>query len=218
MSADEIKLTVLEMADSDPTLSEDAKLLILGALESDDMFADVLREEGGPIVRPDQTDRTSPAEPIGAHLRSITVSGFRGIGPEVRIPLHPGPGLVVIAGRNGSGKSTIAEALEMALTGESYRWLSRTAVWTDSWRNPHGGATASIKVEIAEEGAGLATIRLDWTSEARLEDCSRWVQRAGKKRQPGFDSLGWAGPMELYRPLLSYDELGDVLDGGPTEL
>jgi AAA domain len=118
------------------------------------MFAEVLRGEAGPIVRPDQTKETSRGEPVGAYLRSITVSGFRGIGPEVRIPLHPGPGLIVVAGRNGSGKSTIAEALEMALTGESYRWLNRTAVWTDSWRNLHGGATASIKVEIAEEGPG----------------------------------------------------------------
>ena len=119
MSADEIKLTLLEMADSDPTLSEEAKLLILGALESDDMFAEVLRGEAGPIERPDKTNETSRGEPVGAYLRSITVSGFRGIGPEVRIPLHPGPGLIVVAGRNGSGKSTIAEALEMALTGES---------------------------------------------------------------------------------------------------
>ena len=56
MSADEIKLTVLEMADSDPMLSEDAKLLILGALESDDMFADVLRGEAGPDRAP-RSDR-----------------------------------------------------------------------------------------------------------------------------------------------------------------
>ena len=66
MSADEIKLTLLEMADSDPTLSEEAKLLIRGALESDDMFAEVLRGEAGPIVRPDQTNETSRDEPVGA--------------------------------------------------------------------------------------------------------------------------------------------------------
>ena len=44
------------------------------------------------------------------------------------------------------------------------------------------------------------------------------MQRAGKKREPGRDSLGWAAPIELYRPLLSYDELGGVLGGRPHEL
>ena len=181
MSAEELKSTVLAMADADDALSEDAKLLILGALDSDEMFAEALRGDAGPIVRPDRAHQAPATEPVGAFLRSIEVSGFRGVGPTVRVPLHPGPGLVVIAGRNGSGKSTIAEALEMALTGKSYRWLNRTAVWTGSWRNLHGGATTSIRVEIAEEGVGITTLGLDWTAEADLAGCSCWVQRARKE-------------------------------------
>ena len=121
MSAEELKSTVLVMADADDALSEDAKLLILGALDSDEMFAEVLRGDAGPIVRPDRTHQAPATEPVGAFLRAIEVSGFRGVGPTVRVPLPPGPGLVVIAGRNGSGISTIVEALEMALTGKSYR-------------------------------------------------------------------------------------------------
>src|ERR1035437_8468950 len=42
-------------------------------------------------------------------------------------------------------------------------------------------------------------------------------------RKPGgkpadLDPLGWAGPLETYRPFLSYNELGSMLDAGPTEL
>ena len=92
------------------------------------------------------------AEPVGAFLNRSSRSAVSAASGRVRVPLHPGPGLVVIAGRNGSGKSTIAEALEMALTGKSYRWLNRTAVWTGNWRNLHGGSDAAIRVEIAEEG------------------------------------------------------------------
>jgi len=121
MPADELKWTVLELADADPKLLESVKLLIFGALEGDAFFDEVLHGAAGPIVRPERIEATEVAEPVGAYLKSITVAGFRGVGPELKVPLFPGPGLVVIAGRNGSGKSTIAEALEMALTGSSYR-------------------------------------------------------------------------------------------------
>ena len=105
----------------------------------------------------------------------ISVTGFRGVGPELTVPLQPRPGLVVIAGRNGSGKSTIAEALEMALTGESYRWRNRSVVWTGNWRNLHSTGAASIRVDIAEEGSGVTTIGIDWTAGASL----RRVQHLG---------------------------------------
>ncbi len=154
MSAEALKWTVLAMADADDALSEDVKLLILSALESDEMFADVVRGDADPIVRPDRIAQAPTIEPVGAFLRCIEVSGFRGVGPTVRVPLHPGPGLVVIAGRNGSGKSTIAEALEIALTGDSYRWLNRTAVWSDSWRNLHGDTAAAIRVKSPRRAPG----------------------------------------------------------------
>ncbi len=217
MNNEDLSNVVLELADADPSMSEDAKLLILGALDGDELLAEVIRGEASPIERPTPAESAPAREPAGAYLQSITVSGFRGVGPEVRVSLAPGPGLVVIAGRNGSGKSTIAEALEMALTGESYRWINRTAVWTENWRNLHDSAATAIRVEIAEEGSGITTIGLDWAPTADLQDCSKWVQRQGKKREIGLASLGWSGPIELHRPLLSYDELGGVLDK-PSQL
>jgi hypothetical protein len=52
------------------------------------------------------------AEPPGAYLRSIGVEGFWGIGPRSTLTLKPGPGLTLVVGRNGSGKSSFAEGLE----------------------------------------------------------------------------------------------------------
>src|SRR4051812_33402619 len=43
------------------------------------------------------------------YLESITVRGFRGIGPDATLKLRPGPGLTLVIGRNGSGKSSFAE-------------------------------------------------------------------------------------------------------------
>ena len=70
----------------------------------------------------------------GAYLKALTVQGFRGIGPEQTLPLEPGPGLTVVVGRNGSGKSSFAEALEVLFTGNSLRWAGRSKIWQEGWR------------------------------------------------------------------------------------
>jgi hypothetical protein len=61
----------------------------------------------------------------------ITAQGFRGIGPEATLDLTPSPGLTLVVGRNGSGKSSFAEGLELLLTGDTYRWSQRSKVWRD---------------------------------------------------------------------------------------
>jgi ABC-type molybdenum transport system ATPase subunit/photorepair protein PhrA len=42
---------------------------------------------------------------------------------------------VGLIGRNGSGKSSFAEALEFAITGSSYRWENKAKLWADTWRH-----------------------------------------------------------------------------------
>jgi hypothetical protein len=109
---------LLARADGDEALPEDAKLAVLAALDGDEELDEAL---DGTYSRPEAQGVEGDAEtaPIAAFLKSISVAGFRGIGPEANVALHPVPGLVVIAGRNGSGKSSFAEALEVALTGDS---------------------------------------------------------------------------------------------------
>lgn len=211
--------TVWELAETDPNLTEDAALLVLAAMQGDAALASLLDGTGG--APPDgRTGAGEPApEPVGAFLRSITVSGFRGIGRQATLSLHPAPGLTVIAGRNGSGKSSFAEALEMALTGNSYRWKTKkSTVWREAWRNIHDGADAQIRIRIAEEGAGDTTVGIDWAADGGLDDRNVWVQRRGKPRQPGLDSLGWESALDAFRPILSYDELGGLLESGPSGL
>ncbi|MFM8858342.1 MAG: recombinase RecF, partial [Actinomycetota bacterium] len=82
MADDRLKETVLARADRDGTLSEQARLVVLGALESPEDLADAL---GGAASRADTTARPipteTPSDPVGAYLASVTVQGFRGIGP-----------------------------------------------------------------------------------------------------------------------------------------
>ena len=219
MADDRLKNFVLSLADTDYTLSEQVRLVVLAALEGSNDLAEVLGDDAtsSELVESLTAVEEEGAEPVGAYLRSITVQGFRGIGAKVTLPFRPGPGLIVVAGRNGSGKSTLAEGLELALTGTNSRWNDKAAVWSQNWRNLHAGDPAQIRVSIAEEGSGTTTIGVDWPAGegVDVDDFKAWVQRDGKKRED-TSVLGWAGALEMYRPLLSYDELGESSRAGPA--
>ena len=92
-------------------LAEGAASLLLAACEGDAALAAEL--SGEQRDGPERDAARADAEPTGAYLRSITVSGFRGVGPAETLDLEPGPGLTVIVGRNGSGKSSFADGLEV---------------------------------------------------------------------------------------------------------
>ena len=219
MADDRLKTHVLRRADEDTELTEQARLVVLAALGDDDGLAEVLGDEATSpeLVESLTTVDDSASEPVGAFLKSITVQGFRGIGPKVTVPMPPGPGLIVIAGRNGSGKSTLAEALELALTGTNSRWKGKGPVWSKNWRNLHAGEPAEIRIGITEEGSGTTTIGVDWPpgADADVDDMKAWVQRDGQKRED-TGVLGWDAALEMYRPLLSYDELGHISRAGPV--
>ena len=41
------------------------------------------------------------------------------------------------------------------------------------------------------------------------------MQRDGQKRED-IAALGWDTALEMYRPLMSYDELSGILEGSPS--
>lgn len=99
---------------------------------------------GEPVERPERSEASSDDEVPGAYLSSIEVAGFRGVGEPVSLDFTPGPGLHVVVGRNGSGKSSFAEGLEVLLTGNSWRWKDKSLVWKE-----RAGATF-IRMRTAE--------------------------------------------------------------------
>jgi hypothetical protein len=58
---------------------------------------------------------------------------------------------------------------------------------------------------------------LDWASGAELASARRWSQITGQKRAP-VDALGWDQALVTHRPIMSYDELGGLLEDGPSNL
>ncbi len=201
--------------DEEKKLGEPARLMITAACRSDEALAAALLGEAIPPetrLRPEAADGRYPAL-----LQSIRVEGFRGVGPAATLEISPGPGLTLVVGRNGSGKSSFAEALELLLTGDNSRWSTRSAIWKEGWRNLHH-AEARIDAEFVLEGSkGKTSISRRWAPGAKLEDAETLVSVPGSKAST-MDDLGWGAAVEMYRPFLSYSELGSMLDAGPSAL
>lgn len=189
--------------------------LVVAALLGDDDLDAALGSHGW--QRPPAPEGTAVGAVPRFFLRSVTVEGFRGIGAEATLRVQPGPGLTLIVGRNGSGKSSFAEAAELAVTGASRRWSHNTAART-GWRNIHSSGTSRVAVGLAADGhAGTTILAREWPPDAPLEDGAAYLQKPGARREPGGPA-GWAQPLELYRPFLSYSELGTLVDGKPSEM
>lgn len=201
MCSDRIAEVVARELATDPAVEERVAEFVLSAL-----------------TEVDSDSAATDSGDTGVFLRSITVQGFRGIGSETTLRLEPGPGLTLVVGRNGSGKSSFAEAAEFALTGGNRRWDGRSTAWREGWRNLHEPDRARIEVELLTSGAEPElVIGTEWAPGAELTD-ARWSERRGAAAPVPVDAGSRRQHLDLYRPFLSYSELGALVDGKPSDL
>ncbi|MBB5153633.1 AAA family ATPase [Saccharopolyspora phatthalungensis] len=204
---------VLDRVAEDSTLPEPAKELVLAALEGSEELDAWLSGTHAVSSRRDSQPRTGAR---GVFLRSISVTGFRGVSSRATLHVEPGPGLTLVAGRNGSGKSSFAEAAELALTGGNARWNDKPAVWQKGWRNLHHTGQSSVELELVAEGAKPTHITWSWADDNL--STGEWSQHAhGEKRRP-HPAAQWQEELVAYRPFLPYSELGKLINGRPSDL
>ncbi|HET9942392.1 MAG TPA: AAA family ATPase, partial [Terriglobia bacterium] len=204
---------VLDRLDQDHSVKSRVADLVLAA-----MLGEVESCLEGKTPERPKAEARHAVEPVRAFVESIAVEGFRGIGPRVKLNLRAGPGLTLVIGRNGSGKSSFSEALELLLTGDNQRWSSRrTKVWREGWRNLHQPQSTRIEARLLIDGrAGAYTVTRAWSGVDDLDDGEAAVQRDGASAP--LTSLGWEEALSTYRPFLSYNELGSMLEEGPAKL
>lgn len=122
-----------------------------------------------------------------------------------------------MVGRNGSGKSSFAEGLEICLTEENRRWQARTSIWTDGWRNMHHTDACRVDAAFSIDGIpGRVTAGRSWEPGAALGESA--AKLAGHPDAASLDHLGWPEALTSWRPFLSYNELGSMFQGRPSEV
>ncbi|MFG1759775.1 AAA family ATPase [Micromonospora echinofusca] len=208
-----VELIFERLADED--VPDHTAELVLAALSGQDDLTAAL--DGG-TTSLDLAVPTDEAPTGRIWLSSVTVAGFRGVGPERTLQIDPGPGLTLVVGRNGSGKSSFAEAVELALTGDSARWAERNSVWRTGWRNLHSPDPCWIVAQLHVDGeAKPVTVTRSWPLGAALADAEVTVSSA-QGRHADLAELGLARPLELYRPFLTAAELGRLTAGTQSQL
>ena len=192
-------------------LSDHVESLVLAALLDPDLLAD--NDGAISIARPVPSKRNASMVPQ-TFLASLSVSGFRGVGKSsVKLELSPEPGLVVVTGRNGSGKSSLAEALELLLTGVSDRWAERSVAWRDAWQHLDAEST-DITANFAVEGyPGLVEIRQTITGRVKPDQAPMATVKLPGQAVMKISDTEWANAASTFRPFLSYNELGGLLEG-----
>jgi hypothetical protein len=209
MGMDDVLLGIVLRRLADIPLPEQASDLLLAAFEGDESLSAQLGGQAQP--RSKALDVTAPPTPAGAYLQSLTVSGFHGIGAAATLKVMPRPGLTLVVGRNGSGKSSFAEAIEVLLTGDLRRWEKLSAVWKQGWRSMHRPDRAQITAEFLIEGEGRAKAQRTWPVGSQVASSPDWkpaqvdqLRNGGKlagKPQVNQDQLEMlAGNLQRRRP------------------
>lgn len=146
------------------------------------------------------------APPLGDQewrLIAIQIEGFRGIGGTLRVHPDPAPGLTVVHAPNGSGKSSLAEAVLRALGGQGPEH-SKSTLWCAHDRAT-GAARCCVEVELS---SGTDRLILRWDSERGSSSIHRTLEG---NREVSVTDPTWQSALVAFAPVFAYVTLQDRL-------
>ena len=192
-------------------LNDLARNLVLAAIAGTEQVQAVL---GGNILEstPHVDEHGDPDARL--FLSSITVEGFRGIGKALTIELGCGPGLTVVQGANGVGKSSVAEGLELLFTDRLKRWDVKTRKdWRQSWRNLHHTEKAVVETRVRESGSSEQIVfRRTWLpDETSVEQGRTEIVRPANGGHE-FTEQAWIETLRTWTPFVSPAAVQNTID------
>lgn len=141
-------------------------------------------------------------------LWKVRVQGYQGVGAEhpLEIEFDVTPGITVLHGPNGCGKSSIADAVDTALRGSPRRPIATGSGGNlPLWEREHCGRDAeqaTVEVTLAHGTDRLVlTCRLDASGDV-IERACLWQQR---QQSTAVDLGGaWRSALDGHQPMFSY--------------
>ena len=189
--------------------------LVTAALAGPGDLEDTLNSVAAEPADDAPSGNVAPSERGGrVFLSRISVSSLRGIAEPVEIRLEPRPGLVVVCGRNGSGKSSFAEGAELAITGESKRLAQKW--WKDGLQNVHRADPPYVEVDVHVDGIG--DVLLTAAPGDGKTTPTRYAVQARTGAAFDLNTHGWLDAASRYQPVLTYTELADLASAQPKVL
>lgn len=151
-------------------------------------------------------------------LRQVSVLGFRGAKHEVDLKIENLKGLTVLFGENGSGKSSLAEAVRVALegrTGATHLGTHGTVheLWGASDQRSQGVDEAKVEVVLVDE-ATTDTLRICATITDTGVERTGLLEAGDERFELDNESPAWtvwADAIRASPPVLAYAELADEL-------
>ena len=195
----------------DSSLDETERGLVRAALNGESALRQELENPGA--LSEAASMQASGQEQREVFLKSLTVSGFRGIGPPSRMELQACPGLTIVEGPNGSGKSSFAEALELLLTDRTARLAKRKGSWLTGWPNVHNSGGAEIEAELAISGSSDPhVVRRTWDPGPIATAPTSDVVVAGSQELGPVARQEWAASASTWRPFLVPADLAGIAE------
>ncbi|MEI6620750.1 MAG: AAA family ATPase [Actinomycetes bacterium] len=153
-------------------------------------------------------------------LMKVEIEGFRGASTPLSIAFESGPGVTVLHGENGSGKSSITEALRMALEGQvGLTHLGAKGrvhqLWGSVDERSKGADQASVEVHFRDAADPrihlLVVAHFDGT---RVHRIATLTLPDGAQTEFPSDSAAWKSWDSAIRtspPVFAYAELANEL-------
>jgi energy-coupling factor transporter ATP-binding protein EcfA2 len=143
-------------------------------------------------------------------LEQVSIHNYRGVSNEHPLTLvfDPTPGITVLHGLNGAGKSSVSDAIELGLTGSTPLTLGGTAGKAALWEPVHlarGSSSARVEVTLASKDERLI-LETRLGPRGTVESHTAFLETADGRKMISLDA-SWQQALASHQPVFAYAAL-----------